>query len=204
MQQFKLQAILNEAQQSENFNILAKNKTITIRRSTSGELAKLYSENNIASLLLPNPAPTDIYGQFSFYAQDGKYKIYNSENVELAEFTLQDPFMTVIEVGAIPFTVTGQNHNNCFMINSEENITITVGKPIMDSPLDYQTGILMFFTQIGEGVIFLEPEIAIPPETQINLIVPENSSPQTYGIGSTIGILSRNNHTWVVTGNLGY
>lgn len=55
MQQFKLQSILNQAQQENNFNILAQNKAVTIRRSTSGEIAKLYSENNIASALLPNP-----------------------------------------------------------------------------------------------------------------------------------------------------
>lgn len=111
--------------------------------------------------------------------------------------------MTIVEMGGIPFSVTGQNHNNHFMIDSEEPLIVTVGKPIMDSPIDFQTGILIYFTQIGDGVVFLEAEEAEESETQIELIFPENSSPQTYGKGATIAIASRNPTQWVVTGNLG-
>jgi hypothetical protein len=204
MQQFYIQAILDKAQQSDNFNIVAKAKAVTIRRSSSGELAKLYTLNDINSPLLPNPFPTNNFGQFKFYAQDGKYKAYNANNEELAEFSLQDPFMTVKEVDGTPFSVTGQNHNNHFMVNSEEPITIIVGKPVMDSPIDFQTGILIYFTQIGQGVVILEPLAPVGLETPIQIICPESSSPQTFGQGATIAITSRNQTQWVATGNLGY
>lgn len=204
MQQFYIQAILDKAQQENNFTIVAQNKSVTIRRSSTGEIAKLYSEDDIASPLLPNPFPTNQFGQFKFYAQDGKYKAYNSENVELAEFILQDPFMTIKEVGATPFTVTGLNHNNHFMVNSEEPIIITVGKPVMDTPIDYQKGILIYFTQIGEGIIYLETLVLPEGQEPLKLIYPKDSSPQTFSQGSTIAIESRNNTDWVVTGNLGF
>jgi len=204
MQQFYIQSILDKAQQENNFNILAQNKAITIRRSSTGELAKLYSEDNILSPQLPNPFFTNAFGQFKFYAQDGKYKAYGATNVELAEFILQDPFMTIKEVGGTSFTVTGLNHNNHFMVNSEEPVTIIVGKPVMDTPIDYQKGILIYFTQIGEGGVFLETLELPEEETPLNLIYPKDSSPQTFSQGSTIAIESRNNTDWVVTGNLGY
>lgn len=203
MQQFYIQSILDKAQQENNFNILAQGKPVTIRRSSTGEIAKLYSEDNIGSPQLPNPFLTNEFGQFKFYAQDGKYKAYNTENVELAEFILQDPFMTVKEVGSGSFTVTGLNHNNHFMVDSEEPVTIIVGKPVMDTPIDYQKGILIYFTQIGEGPVFLETLTLPVNEAPLNLICPKSSSPQTFEQGSTIAIESRNNTDWVVTGNLG-
>lgn len=204
MQQFYIQSILDKAQQENNFNILAQNKAVTIRRSSTGEKAKLYTLDDITSPELPNPFFTDQYGQFKFYAQDGKYKAYSATNVELAEFILQDPFMTIKEVGATSFMVTGLNHNNHFMVDSEEPVTIIVGKPVMDTPIDYQKGILIYFTQIGEGIVFLETLELPEEEAPLNLIYPTDSSPQTFSKGSTIAIESRNNTDWVVTGNLGY
>lgn len=203
MQQFKIQSILSAAE-SGTGNILANNQAATIRRSGSGEIAKLYSLNSIASPLLPNPFFTDQYGQFAFFAQDGKYKVFNSENIEIAEFILQDPFMTVVEKTIEPFTVTGQNHNNHFMVNSENAVVVTVGRPVMDSPIDYQTGILIYFTQIGAGPVVLEPLPEGDGFPAVELIWPENSSPQTYGQGATIGIESRNETQWIITGHLGF
>ena len=197
MQQFKIQSILDAAE-AGNGNILAKNQAATIRRSGSGEIAKLYSLNDINSPLLPNPFFTDVFGQFAFFAQDGKYKVFNAANVEIAEFILQDPFMTMIETSSTTLTVTGQNHNNHFMVDAENPVTVNVGAPVIDSPIDFQTGLLIYFTQIGDGIVFLEPIEGI------ELIWPENSSPQTYGKGATIGIESRNQTQWVVTGHLGY
>jgi hypothetical protein len=202
MQQFKIQSILSAAEAGSG-NILANNQAATIRRSGSGEIAKLYSLNSITSPLLPNPFLTDQYGQFAFFAQDGKYKVFNAENVEIAEFILQDPFMTMVERDGAPLTVTGQNHNNHFMIDSENPMTVTVGRPVMDSPIDYQTGILIYFTQIGDGPVILEPLPAGGGFPAVELIWPENSSPQTYGKGATIGIESRNETQWIVTGHLG-
>lgn len=197
MQQFKIQSILDAADAGTG-NILAKNQAATIRRSGSGEIAKLYSLNDISSPLLPNPFFTDVYGQFAFFAQDGKYKVYNAENVEIAEFILQDPFMTIIDTALTELSVSGVNHNNHFMCDNENPVIVTVGAPVIDSPIDFQTGLLIYFTQIGDGVVFLEPIEGI------ELIWPENSSPQTYGKGATIGIESRNTTQWVVTGHLGY
>lgn len=200
MQQFKIQGILDAAQAGSG-NILAKNQAVTIRRAGSGEIAKLYTLNDITSDLLPNPFFTDVYGQYAFYAQDGKYKAYNSLNVEIAEFILQDPFMTIVEKSdpaELSFGVTGLNHNNHFMVDNENQVTVFVGAPVMDSPIDFQTGILIFFTQIGDGIISLEPIAGI------ELIWPVDSSPTTYGKGATIGIESRNETQWVVTGHLGY
>ena len=156
MQQFKIQSILDAAE-AGNGNILAKNQAATIRRSGSGEIAKLYSLNDINSPLLPNPFFTDVFGQFAFFAQDGKYKVFNAANVEIAEFILQDPFMTMIETSSTTLTVTGQNHNNHFMVDAENPVTVNVGAPVIDSPIDFQTGLLIYFTQIGDGIVFLEP-----------------------------------------------
>jgi hypothetical protein len=114
-----------------------------------------------------------------------------------------DPFMTMVERDGTPLTVTGQNHNNHFMIDSENPMTVTVGRPVMDSPIDYQTGILIYFTQIGDGPVILEPLPAGDGFPAVELIWPENSSPQTYGKGATIGIESRNETQWIVTGHLG-
>lgn len=200
MQQFKIQGILGAAQTGSG-NILAKNQAITIRRAGSGEIAKLYSLNSITSDLLPNPFSTNEFGQFAFYAQDGTYKVYNTINVEIAEFILQDPFMTIVNKfnpTEITFGVSGLNHNNWFVIDNENQVKVIVGKPIMDSPIDFQTGILMYFTQKGEGQILLE---AI---SGINLLVPDDSSPTTYSQNSTIAIASVSETEWVVTGNLGY
>jgi hypothetical protein len=157
--------------------------------------------DDISSPQLPNPFTTNDFGQFKFYAQDGKYKAYSATNVELAEFILQDPFMTIKERGSTPFSVTGLNHNNHFMIDSEQPVTITVGRCTMDSPIDFQKGVLMFFTQIGEGVVILEAD---PEEDGLILIYPEESSPKTFSKGATIAIESRNENEWVVTGHLGY
>lgn len=200
MQQFKIQGILDAAQAGSG-NILAQNQAVTIRRAGSGEIAKLYTLNDITSPLLPNPFFTDVYGQYAFYAQDGKYKAYNALNVEIAEFILQDPFMTIVNKlnpTELTFGVTGVNHNNWFVINNENQVTVTVGKPVMDSPIDFQTGILIYFTQIGSGVVVLQPAAGI------TLKIPDDSSAQTYGKNSTIAVASISETEWVVTGNLGY
>lgn len=200
MQQFKIQGILDAAQAGSG-NILANGQAVTIRRSGSGEIAKLYTLNDITSALLPNPFFTDIYGQYAFYAQDGKYKAYNAANVEIAEFILQDPFMTIVNKfnpTELAFGVTGLNHNNFFIIDNENQVTVTVGKPVMDSPIDFQTGILIYFTQKGDGPVVLQPIAGI------EILVPDDSSAQTYGKNSTIAIASISETEWVVTGNLGY
>lgn len=199
MQQFYIQSILNRAEQGNNFNILAANRLITIRRSSTGELAKLYPTNVVGATLLPNPFMTDVNGQYKFYAQDGKYKAYNADNQEVAEFILQDPFMTIIEnTGVTVGPLDGRYHNHHFCLDNINDITVTIGAPVIDSPIDFQTGLLMFFTQIGDGQVYLEP---IPG---IELIYPEGSNPVTYSKGATIAIESRNNTQWIVTGNLGY
>lgn len=200
MQQFKIQGILDAAQAGSG-NILAQNQAVTIRRAGSGEIAKLYTLNDIASPLLPNPFFTDVYGQYAFYAQDGKYKAYNALNVEIAEFILQDPFMTIVNKfnpTELAFGVTGVNHNNWFVVDNENQVTVTVGKPVMDSPIDFQTGILIYFTQKGDGLVALQPIAGI------ELLIPDDSSAQTYGKNSTIAIASVSETEWVVTGNLGY
>lgn len=200
MQQFKIQGILDAAQAGSG-NILAQNQAVTIRRAGSGEIAKLYTLNDIASTLLPNPFFTDIYGQYAFYAQDGKYKAYNAANVEIAEFILQDPFMTIVNKfnpTELAFGVTGLNHNNWFVVDNENQVTVTVGKPVMDSPIDFQTGILIYFTQKGDGLVALQPIAGI------ELLIPDDSSAQTYSKNSTIAIASVSETEWVVTGNLGY
>lgn len=200
MQQFKIQGILDAAQAGSG-NILAQNQAVTIRRAGSGEIAKLYTLNDITSTLLPNPFFTDIYGQYAFYAQDGKYKAYNAANVEIAEFILQDPFMTIVNKfnpTELAFGVTGLNHNNWFVVDNENQVTVTVGKPVMDSPIDFQTGILIYFTQKGDGLVALQPIAGI------ELLIPDDSSAQTYGKNSTIAIASVSETEWVVTGNLGY
>lgn len=200
MQQFKIQGILDAAQAGSG-NILAKNQAVTIRRAGSGEVAKLYTLNDITSPLLPNPFFTDVYGQYAFYAQDGKYKAYNALNVEIAEFILQDPFMTIVNKfnpTELAFGVTGVNHNNWFVVDNENQVTVTVGKPVMDSPIDFQTGILIYFTQKGDGIV------ALQPITGIELLIPDDSSAQTYGKNSTIAVASISETKWVVTGNLGY
>lgn len=200
MQQFKIQGILDAAQAGSG-NILAQNQAVTIRRAGSGEIAKLYTLNDITSALLPNPFFTDVYGQYAFYAQDGKYKAYNALNVEIAEFILQDPFMTIVNKfnpAELAFGVTGVNHNNWFVVDNENQVTVTVGKPVMDSPIDFQTGILIYFTQKGDGLVALQPIAGI------ELLIPDDSSAQTYGKNSTIAIASVSETEWVVTGNLGY
>lgn len=200
MQQFKIQGILDAAQAGSG-NILAKNQAVTIRRAGSGEVAKLYTLNDIASPLLPNPFFTDVYGQYAFYAQDGKYKAYNALNVEIAEFILQDPFMTIVNKfnqTELAFGVAGINHNNWFIVDNENQVTVTVGKPVMDSPIDFQTGILIYFTQKGDGIVALQPIAGI------ELLIPDDSSAQTYGKNSTIAVASISETQWVVTGNLGY
>lgn len=208
MQMFYIQSILNQAVPTDNYNIVAKNRVVTIRRSYTGELAKLYSDDDLNSELLPNPITTDNLGQFKFYAPDGKYKAYDVNNILLAEFVLQDPFMTIrefsdadsealLELSTVG--LSGLNHNNHLMIDSASWVEVKINAPTMDSPTDFQKGVMIFITQIGQGVIeLIEAE-------GIELIYDElTTSAQTAGPGTTIGLTSRNPNQWVVVGRVGY
>jgi hypothetical protein len=67
-------SVLRKFDSSTDGNI-AKNVQVTIRKSSDNTLAELYSVNSTSSPQLPNPLSTDVNGQYTFFAEDGKYDI---------------------------------------------------------------------------------------------------------------------------------
>jgi hypothetical protein len=106
--------------------------------------------------------------------------------------------MVMVDTAATAFAVSGDQHVNHFCCTSDNAVAVTVGAPMTTGITDPVKGILIFFTQIGDGVVTLVPAPGI------TLIYPDGSTPTTYSKGATIGIESRNATQWVVTGNMGY
>lgn len=106
--------------------------------------------------------------------------------------------MVPVDTGANEFTVTGDNHVNHFCCTSNGTVTVRVGAPVVTGVPQPMKGLLIFFTQIGDGLVRLVPEPGI------TLIYPEDAAPVTYSKGATIGIESRNATEWIVTGHVGY
>lgn len=70
------------------------NVQVTVRDAVTNALATLYGTNNTSSTPLANPLTTDVNGQYSFYAANGRYNISFSaagtpsiNDVQLFDFT---------------------------------------------------------------------------------------------------------------------
>lgn len=106
--------------------------------------------------------------------------------------------MVMVDTAATTITVTGDQHVNHLCCTADNPVIVTVGAPTVTGVTNPMKGILIFFTQIGDGIVTLVPADGI------TLIYPDGSTPSTYSKGATIAIESRNATEWIVTGHVGY
>lgn len=107
-----------------------------------------------------------------------------------------DALIKVVGTSSTSFSVGESDHTKHYICMANDNITV-VANPTTTVEATGKS-VLIFFTQVGNGVI------TVTGAEGVNLVHPEDSTPTTYSRGSTIGLLAISNNSWVVVGNLGY
>ncbi len=100
----------------------ATGTTITVRDSSTGLRASLFSDNGVTTL--DNPFTVDNNGNYEFYVADGRYNIIQDENLP-TQLTLADVsiFDVSVSFGA-PKTVTALT-NNIFNFGVGSSLTVS-------------------------------------------------------------------------------
>ncbi len=100
----------------------ATGTTITVRDSSTGLRASLFSDNGVTAL--SNPFTVDNNGNYEFYVADGRYNIIQDENLP-TQLTLADVsiFDVSVSFGA-PKTVTALT-NNIFNFGVGSSLTVS-------------------------------------------------------------------------------
>lgn len=100
----------------------ATGTTITVRDSSTGLRASLFSDNGVTAL--SNPFTVDNNGNYEFYVTDGRYNIIQDENLP-TQLTLADVsiFDVSVSFGA-PKTVTALT-NNIFNFGVGSSLTVS-------------------------------------------------------------------------------
>jgi hypothetical protein len=108
-------SVLRKFDSSTDGNI-AKNVQVTIRKSSDNTLASLYSVNSTSSPQLPNPLVTDVNGQYTFFAEDGKYDItFNNGAPSLLGVQLLDSDSLTPEATPEMFGAVGDDQTNDYL-----------------------------------------------------------------------------------------
>jgi hypothetical protein len=106
--------------------------------------------------------------------------------------------MNIVTTSNTAFSVSADNHITHYCCTANMDVDVIVNAPILTETGEPVTGALIFFTQVGEGVVRLVPS------SGISFIYPEDASPTTFSKGATIAIESMSPTQWIVTGNMGY
>lgn len=108
-----------------------------------------------------------------------------------------ETFVKIADIGT-NFSVTAEQHNTHFIADSVVGLTMTVGRAV-DATLAVKPGAVMYVTQVNMGVIQLVAEPGV------KLIYDQLAAlAQTAGAGTTLGLTSIDETTWLVLGRVSY
>lgn len=104
-------------------------------------------------------------------------------------------YLKLVNTSDTSIAVDGGSQSKHFICTSNSAVNVTLNATTVETD---NIAILVFFTQVGEGVVNLNAGVGV------DLILPQDSTPTTFDKGSTIAAISVANNKWVITGNLGY
>lgn len=102
----------------------------------------------------------------------------------------------VVTVVGSSLSVNSSNNAKHYAFTSNNLNTVVLNEAI--SVAETGKGVVVFFTQLGDGTVLLTGAGGI------EVVVPENSVASTYDKGSTIAALAITSTKWIVMGNMSY
>lgn len=135
------------------------------------------------------------------------YKIINlpaptspTEPIRLVDFqallTEHGSTITRQVVESATYTVTPADHTKHLYFTSNTDVTVNVS--VATGTTAGNKSVLVFLTQLGDGIVRLVPEAGV------ELVYPTESAAVTYSKGATLALESVQDTQWLLVGNMGY